>query len=59
MLRRSNPPTGMARPLARRPGAEKTTLLQWIRPQLARLVNATSKAALKLLIPKIGPTTWG
>jgi bifunctional non-homologous end joining protein LigD len=31
---------GMARPVARRPGAEKAAPPQWIRPQLTRLVDA-------------------
>jgi bifunctional non-homologous end joining protein LigD len=30
----------MARPVARRPGAEIAALPQWIRPQLTRLVDA-------------------
>jgi DNA ligase D-like protein (predicted ligase) len=32
----------MARPVARRPGAEKAALLQWIRPQLTQLVDTAS-----------------
>src|SRR5271169_4340763 len=35
----------MARPLARRPGAEKAALPQWIRPQLTRLVDAAPDGA--------------
>src|SRR5215469_5131465 len=40
MLRRSKSPPGMAPPLARRSSSQKTTLPQWIRPQLTRLVDA-------------------
>jgi bifunctional non-homologous end joining protein LigD len=40
MLRLSNPPApGMARPLARRPGAWTAALPQWIRPQLTQLAD--------------------